>query len=416
MAVKLLYFSSTEWGNLGRRKVRLGHELAQLEGVASVLFVNPAVQTSVLDLARGRFMPSHLGDDWRAHADAVWGRPQLSNGKLTVYTGTTKAIPLTRSERLRRSVLLNQFNYDLYFSGLRRQLAQLPGDEVVVWLSHPLHLPALERLPERRLAVYDWTDDWTAYSQLPVADRAELERAGDRMLREADLVLTVSESLRQKAAAVNRGTFFAPNAADFDLLSKAADPAHPAAPEVARLSRPVIGYLGQIGENIDYALIRDCVAQRPGWSFVFVGPVWATRQAEVDELKQYGNVHFLGGKPHRTLPDYFRGFDACWMPHLNNALTRSMDPTKLYDYLASGKPIVSTPVAGTERFAEVVRFGESADELIAELDSALNENGAGAAARLEAARRNSWPLRAREIWEAIEKTLESTQSHEGTRS
>jgi glycosyltransferase involved in cell wall biosynthesis len=412
MPVKLLYFSSTEWGNLGRRKVRLAHELAQLEGVASVLFVNPAVQTSVLDLARGRFMPSHLGADRRAQANAVWGRAQVRLGKLTIYTGTTKAIPLTRSERLRRSVLLNQFNFDLYFSGLRRQLNALPGAELIVWVSHPLHLPAFERLPERRLAVYDWTDDWTAYSQLPVADRAELERAGDRIVREADVVLAVSESLRQRAARSNPRTRFAPNATDYALLSQAADASQPVAPEVAALPAPRIGYLGQIGENIDYALIHQCAAQRPHYTFVFIGPVWATRQAQVDALAHLPNVHFLGGQPHAQLPNYFRGFDACWMPHLNNALTLSMDPTKLYDYLASGKPIVSTPVAGTERFAEVVGFGETTVELVAALDSAVNEHGAGAAARLEAARRNSWPVRAREIWDAIKKELESTNERE----
>ncbi len=95
------------------------------------------------------------------------------------------------------------------------------------------------------------------------------------------------------------------------------------------------------------------------------------------------------------------------MPHLCNALTASMDPTKLYDYLASGRPIVSTPVAGTERFSELVRFGNTASELLAEAENARHENDSVAKLRLAKARQNSWPVRAREIWSTLKEAAES---------
>jgi glycosyltransferase involved in cell wall biosynthesis len=400
-SVKLLYLSSTEWGNLGRRKVRLGYEFARQDDVAAALFVNPPVTTSVLDLARGRFPSSHLGDDRQAHADAVWGCAKRLDDKLWLYTGTTKTIPLTKSERLRRSRWLNRLNYNFYAAGLRRQLRRMAGDELVVWLSHPLHIFALDYFPERRLACYDWTDDWTAFSQLPVADRTALERASDRALHQADLVFTVSESLRQRASAINRRTHPAPNATDFDLLSQSAHTATPAAPELHALASPCLGYIGQIGENIDYALVGALAEARPAWSFVFVGPVWATRQAEVERLSAFSNVHFVGGRPHALLPGYLRGFDVCLMPHLRNALTTSMDPTKLYDYLASGKPIVSTRVAGTERFADLVHFGDTPHEFLTRVEAALSENGTQAQARLAAAQENSWPRRAAAMWRVV---------------
>ncbi|MBL8056560.1 MAG: glycosyltransferase [Anaerolineales bacterium] len=404
---KLLYLSSTEWGNLGRRKVRLAHELAQQAEAAAVFFVNPPVTTSLLDWARGRWEPSHLGADRAAHWGALLARARRVERHLWVATGSTKTVPLTRHPRLQRSVLLNRFNYDLYTAALRRRLKQLPGDELILWLSHPLQAWALDRFPERRLAVFDWTDDWSQYSQLPVQERAELEAATTRVLRGVDVVLAVSESLRARAAAVNPGTHLAPNATDFDLLSQSCDPIRPEAADLHGLPHPRVGYIGQIGENIDYALIRATAEARPAWSFVFVGPVWATRQAEVDDLQRLPNVRFLGGRPHGQLADYLRGFDICWLPHLCNALTASMDPTKLYDYLASGRPIVSTPVAGTERFGELVSFGRTAGELLAEAECGLHENGTVARLRLAKARQNSWPVRAREVWTILKEAAAS---------
>jgi glycosyltransferase involved in cell wall biosynthesis len=407
LSYKVLYFSSTEWGNLGRRKVRLAHELARQADVASVFFVNPPVTTSVLDWARGGFETSHLGSDRALQRDALLGRARQVEDRLWVSTGSVKTVPLTRSPRLRRSVLLNKLNYDLYYALLRRRLRQLPGEVVILWLSHPLQTPALDRFPERRLAAFDWTDDWTQFSQLPVQDRAELEAATRRVLRAVDVVFAVSGTLHARAAAANARTFQAPNATDFELLSQSMDAARPEAGELRGLPRPRVGYIGQIGENIDYALVRAAAAARPDWSFVFVGPVWATRQPEVDQLQRLPNVRFLGGRPHAQLPDYLRGFDVCWMPHLCNALTASMDPTKLYDYLASGRPIVSTPVAGTERFGELVRFGNTASELLAEAEGALHENGTVVRLRLARARQNSWPIRAGEIWNILKEAAGS---------
>jgi glycosyltransferase involved in cell wall biosynthesis len=399
--VKLLYVSCSEWGNMGRRKPRLAHGFAQQSDVAAVLYVNPPVLSSLLDVPRGQFMPSHLGNDRHAHADALLGRPHQVMEKLWVYTGSAKTIPLTRSKRLQRSSFLKMMNHRLYIAGLRRQLRRLPGDQLVVWLSHPLHVFALDDFPERSLACYDWTDDWLQFSILPVADRRELERAHERALRQADVVFAVSESLYQRARAVNPNAYRAPNATDFKLMSQSAQANMPVAPELQPIPRPRLGYIGQIGENIDYTLVRAVAEVHPDWSVVCVGPVWANKETEVNSLADLANVHFLGGRPHSQLPGFLRGFDVCLLPHLQNALTLSMDPTKLYDYLASGKPIVSTSVAGTERFTDILYIGDTPADFTASVESALAENGMKAEMRLNYARQNSWPRRAREMWATL---------------
>jgi len=399
--IKLLYFSGNEWGNMGRRKPRLAHEFSGQKDVASVLYVEPPVMTSVLDVARGRFEPGHLARNRRAHADAVLGRPRQVKDKVWAYTGSTKTIPLTRLKAVRRLSGLRRLNEHAYYACLRRALCRLPGKQLIVWLSHPLHAGALRAFPRRALACYDWTDDWAAFDILPVKDPAELVALNDYILQQVDLVFAVSAELERRAAAVNPHIYRAPNATDLQKLGGAAVDG-PVAPELADLPRPIIGYLGQVADKMDYTLIGQVAQARPSWSFVFVGPVWQSKQDRVVALKALGNVHFLGARPFDRLVPYLRGFDVCTLPHTLSALTRSMDPIKLYDYLATGKPIVSTPVAGVERFTDVVRIAEGPTAFVSALDAALSENGALTGQRLAYARSNTWTARADQMWRVIE--------------
>ncbi|MBC7251744.1 MAG: glycosyltransferase [Anaerolineae bacterium] len=400
--IKLLYFSGYKWGNMGRRKVRLAYEFSRQPEVASLLYVEPPVATSLLDLARGRFEPGHLGQNRRTHLRALLGRPRLNvkDTKVWVYTGSQKSIPLTRVPALRRLGVLQRLNQALYVRGIRRLLKRLPGDELVLWLSYPLQAWALDAFPQRMLACYDWTDDWAAFDILPVQDSSEIVALNDRVLRQVDLVFAVSAELERRAAAVNPRTYRAPNATDPEKLGQAASPG-PVAAELAGLPRPIIGYVGQVADKVDYELIDQVARARPEWSFVFVGPIWYSKQERVAALEALGNVHFWGARPFDQLVPYLRGFDVCTLPHAITPLTRSMDPIKLYDYLATGKPIVSTPVAGVERFADVVYVGDTIRGFLDALDRAVQENGTQCERRLYYACQNTWPQRAAEMWKAV---------------
>jgi glycosyltransferase involved in cell wall biosynthesis len=104
------------------------------------------------------------------------------------------------------------------------------------------------------------------------------------------------------------------------------------------LPRPVIGYVGGLHKLVDYDLLVEMARERPQWSWVFVGPV----QAEVGDLAKLPNIYLLGQKSHRDLVHYIRHFDVCLIPYLNNSSTATALPLKLNEYLAVGKPIVST--------------------------------------------------------------------------
>lgn len=403
--IKLLYLSVNEWGNMGRRKPRLVHEFAQQPWMASALFVEPPVRTSVLDLVRGRFLPSHLGQDRPAHLRSIFGGSRQVEENLWVHTGSTKTVPLSRFEMVRKLEALYRINQGLYVGLLRQRLRPLPGDYLVVWLTHPLQAWALDAFRERALCCYDWTDDWTAFDLLPVEDGRELQALNDRVLREADLVLTVSEYLYHQAQELNPHVYRVPNASDPSVMGQAAAPGE-VAPDLVDLSRPIVGYVGQIADKLDFELVEGLARARPGWSFVFIGDVWETRRAQAQALGARANVHFLGRRDYHQLPAYLRAFDVCAMPHRCTPLTRSMDPIKLYDYLATGKPIVSTPIAGVERFRDVVYVGDTPEAFVMGVEEALQEPPELPEKRLQYAQQNTWSRRGSEIWSLILKHVE----------
>ena len=402
--IKLLYFSGYKWGNMGMRKVRLAYEFARHSEVASLLYVEPAVQTSLLDVVKGRFSPSHLGQNGCAHLKALLGRPRRVEEKVWVYTGSQKTVPLTRLQALRRLRALRRLNQALYVGGIRRLLRRLPGNALVLWLTHPMQAFALDAFSQQVLCCYDWTDDWTQFDLLPIEDAQELVAMNNRVIQEAGVVFAVSDELYHRARAVNPDTYLAPNATDLAVVRQAREEGA-LAPELRALPRPIIGYIGKIADKMDYELIATLAKARPEWSFVFVGNVWSNHQKQVAALEAFSNVHFLGRRAHCELPAYLRGFDVCVLPHVCNALTRSMDPTKLYDYLASGKPIVSTAVAGVERFADVVYVGHTPEVFLTSMEVALWEDPDVQERRFCYAQENTWQQRGAEVWSTIREHL-----------
>jgi glycosyltransferase involved in cell wall biosynthesis len=401
--IKLLFFSVNEWDNRWRRKQRLAYEFSRQPNVASVLHVNPPLPNSFLDVVRGRFQPGYLGPDRRKHWQTLTGRMVAEADRVWSYTGSSKTLPLTRLAALRHSSPLPRINRSLYVQLIRWHLRRLPGERLVLWLYHPLQADLIDAFPERVLLCYDWTDDWAEFDWLPVADRQELVAGNDCILRRADVVFAVSEELLRRARAVNPNSYRAPNATDISVLGD--DTTHAVALELVDLPRPIIGYIGQIGDKIDYAMLEQVVADRPNWSFVLVGNVWINKKMIVDALAARPNVYPMGQRAYDELGGFMRGFDVCILPHLRSSLTRSMDPIKLYDYLASGKPIVSTSVAGTERFADVVYIGDTSGEFVVALERALAEGCALTERRLAYARRNTWPRRADEMWQIVQQHL-----------
>ena len=162
--------------------------------------------------------------------------------------------------------------------------------------------------------------------------------------------------------------------------------------ELWGIGSPVIGSIGSINDTKDDLELLDETAQRrPDWSFVFVGPV----MDDVD-LAQYpalcGRARFLGARPYEALPAYVQAMDVCVLAYRRNAFTASANPTKVFEYLSAGKPVVATALDDLAGLAPHVSLARDTDEFVAAIDAALDgrDNAAARRSRIERSRARSW--------------------------
>jgi glycosyltransferase involved in cell wall biosynthesis len=273
---------------------------------------------------------------------------------------------------------------------LVRQLADdgpLGGqfDQPVHWFYTPMPAPAMIGAFNERIVVYDCMDELSKFRFAP----AELIDRERYLLAEADVVFTGGHKLMQSKSRYHENVHFFGCGVDVAHFASArtADVRIPA--DLARLDGPVLGYYGVIDERLDYDLLRTLAAELPDMQVVMIGPVVKVDPAE---LPQAPNLHWLGQRDYAELPSYLKGFDVCLMPFALNEATEYINPTKTLEYMAGGKPIVSTPIADVlHHFTPVVAVARTPEEFVAAArkgavspDDALLELG------LEQASHNSW--------------------------
>ncbi len=251
------------------------------------------------------------------------------------------------------------------------------------------------------LIVADVIDDQRQWPTTP-EHHARVQRNYEEVLGRADLAFAncpnVVDSMR-------------PMARDIHLVPNAAEPVKedygrwPKPRELRQLPRPVIGYVGNLDTaRLDIGLLATIVRRRPKWHFVFIGS--ARPDQAVHTLAKHENVHFLGVRPYPKVLRYIRHFDVAMVPHLDNELTRNMNPLKLYVYLSLKVPIVATPIANTDAIGEFTQVGRSEDEFIDGIERCLADGLVSRAARIdEVLRANSWEKRVERIVALVDRTL-----------
>jgi glycosyltransferase involved in cell wall biosynthesis len=154
---------------------------------------------------------------------------------------------------------------------------------------------------------------------------------------------------------------------DFAHFARAQQESLSVPEELARLSRPVVGFFGLIESWIDLDLVGYLAEQRPDWSFVLIGRV----AVPADHVPQLANVHFFGPRPYSTLPAYGRGFDAAIIPYRLTRQVMHANPIKLREYLAMGKPVVSVRTPEIDKFGGLVDIVDTKEEFRDRLDAVL---------------------------------------------
>jgi len=247
---------------------------------------------------------------------------------------------------------------------LEAHVASVHGP-LIAWYYTPMMLEFSRDLATSAV-VYDCMDELSKFRFAP----EQLLALEQELIDKADLVFTGGSSLFEAKKNRHHSVHLFPSSVDRTHFSKARgglfDPA-----DQEELPHPRLGYYGVIDERFDITLLDEVAAMRPDWSFVMVGPVV---KIDESELPRRPNIHYLGSKTYAQLPAYLGGWEIALMPFAMNDSTQFISPTKTPEYLAGGKPVVSTPVKDVVRHyghLEAVEIAGDAESFVAGCEKAL---------------------------------------------
>ena len=272
----------------------------------------------------------------------------------------------------------------------------------ILWIAIPTAVEVVGRLNES-LIIYHVSDKYDANTMDHATDPAHIRKLHERAIEAADLVFYSSRKLFSEIELGREKSYLLEQAVDFDHWSRISSNDITVAEAVAKIPRPRIGYFGAIEPwLIDQELIKKASRERPEWNWIFIGN--KSRGLEIENLP---NVHFLPPVSYEELPGFAAGFDVCVLPwNTEVAFTSYGSAIKVREYLASGKPVVISPLPEYESMSNVLRIGRSHEEFLRLVYEALRETGDDPVrARQESVRQGTWDARAEWVSQLIERAL-----------
>ena len=283
------------------------------------------------------------------------------------------------------------------------RLARIGGlSRPILWIAIPTAADMIGQFNEC-VVIYQVSDKYDANLMDHATDLATIRQLHERAINRADLVFYSGKKLLAEAEQGRERSFLIEQAVDFDHWSQVGAGNLEIAQAVARIPRPRLGYFGAIEPwLVDQELIKRAAREHPEWQWIFIGN--KSRGVEIETLP---NTHFLPAVPYQELPRYAAGFDVCVLPwDTAHSFTSYGSAIKVREYLATGLPVVISPLPEYESMGEVLRIARNHDDWFRLLEEALNENDAGKAqARQAAVSSGTWDARAEWVSSLIEDKL-----------
>ncbi len=295
-----------------------------------------------------------------------------------------------------------------------RLMAEQNVQRLALWFYTPMAVPVARALTPLAV-VYDCMDELSAFRYAP----PELMERETELLAWADVVFTGGPSLYRAKLGRHPNLHCFPSSIDKEHFGLAREGHLQEPPDQASLPRPRLGYFGVIDERLDYALLGHLAEARPEWQFVMVGPF---TKVNPDDLPHPPNLHYLGQRPYEALPAYISGWDVALMPFALSEATRFISPTKTLEYMAAGRPIVSTPITDVrEPYGDIVHIADGPEAFLAACEQALAEAPSERQRRQQAAdavlAQTSWDDTATRMHALLDQAVEARllQQLAGTR-
>jgi len=332
---------------------------------------------------------------WREYPGLLW-RGESGASDYPTPVGMQVYHPEFWLPRVGRPPFLARFVAKERLKRAYRLLRARGCTKVVLYMWRPEFGDAIHQVPHD-LSIYHIDDEYSFSStetEIPAEER--------QLLTAAEQVFIHSPAMMKKKGSFNRNTQLLPNGVDYSLYAtKVTEPE-----DLRGIPHPRIGYVGYLKKMLNWPLLLELTAAHPDWSFVFVGERKGSHNIEelLDQMAQRPNVHFLGGKPTEGLGAYPQHLDVCIMPYHLDDYTKYIYPLKLHEYLAGGRPVVSTPICSVIAFSDVLATASSPEDWSKAIQNALSESEntpEKVAQRQKIAQQHDWDVLAERVAQVI---------------
>lgn len=276
-------------------------------------------------------------------------------------------------------------------------------DFILVNAFNPFYLQHLPKQFAPKLNIYMSVDD--------ISQSVHISKHGPKLERKAvekaDLTLVTSRELRSIQSNFSKNVFLLPNAADVSLFQTAFTQKFEKPKEIEGIDKPIVLFMGHIEHRTDFGLLKYLLEGNRDKVFLMVGP-WSIEEDLLTKLKEHPNIVFTGGKKLEELPAYLQYAHCAIIPFKHNRLTRSIYPLKVNEYLAAGKPVVSTSFSEDIRdFASVIAVADTPEKFTEAIDEAIaTDSREKAETRIRFVADNNWQNRAARFWEIVNGALQ----------
>jgi glycosyltransferase involved in cell wall biosynthesis len=387
----IIYMGINHWDTIKQRSQHLAEGLAQTH---RVIYVNPAGISRVGKAYRAIGQKPHL---------VGTGAVEQIDRNLYLYSTPLSWLPFNYYFSF-----INEFNHHLAGLRLKPVLRELGWQNDLLWAGAPNHVDIIQRVPTRSVC-YDCMDLHALFWSDNRRRRELMEKQEARLLTLADSILVSSQSLRDHVVGITgepSAIHLVHNAAEVEHFTRPVSEQDIPA-EVLSIPGILAGYVGTISHWFDMGLVRKLLDSNPDLSVVCIGPA----EIDLSPYRHIDRLYFLGRRPYADIPRYLARFAALLIPFQINDLTQAVNPVKVYEYLATGKPVVSTALRELRPMRDLCYVAPDHDAFVAAVETALAEpvdpvrQKALQDARRRCARENTWAKRVAQINEILTPDL-----------